>query len=221
MNDLSVVMITLNEEKAIKKVVSDIKRAVPEAEIIIVDSSSDKTPEIAQAMGCKVIRQYPPQGYGNAMILALTSATKDIIITLDCDDTYPAEKIPELVEWIKNGYDVVNATRLNKKPKNMPIGNYMANWFFAKLTRLVHGFNTTDVHSGMRAYKKEVIQSLDWNPNGAAFPVELLIKPVISGYKLKEIPIDYKERIGTPTLDKFAAVKWTTKRILDLKFSSK
>lgn len=220
MQNLSVVLITLNEEKAIEKVIRDIKNVVPNAEIVVVDSSKDRTPDIAKQLGCNVIRQFPPQGYGNAMILALTSATNDIIVTLDCDDTYPTEKITDLVEWINKGYDVVNATRLSKRPKNMPFGNYLANWFFAKLTKIMFGINTTDVHSGMRAYKKEVIHSLTWEPNGAALPVELLIKPVINGYKFKEVEIDYNERIGTPTVNKLDSVKWTLKRIFKLKFNS-
>ncbi|HEW92194.1 MAG TPA: glycosyltransferase family 2 protein [Thermotogaceae bacterium] len=218
MTNLSVVMITLNEEKAVKKVVTDIKNVVPHAEIIVVDSSSDSTPEIAKGLGCRVIRQYPPQGYGIAMETALKSAKNDVIVTLDCDDTYPTEKIPELVKWIDKGYDIVNASRLTKRPKNMPVANYLANWFFAFLTRLVHGIDTSDVHSGMRAYRREVIHSIEWDAPGAAFPVELLIKPIQNGYRFKEIGIDYKERMGEVTVNRLSSVVWTIKRIFKLKF---
>lgn len=220
MSNISVVMITLNEEKAISKVITDIQKVVPESEILIVDSSNDRTPDIASNLGCKVIRQFPPKGYGRAMELALISASNDIIITLDCDDTYPTEKIPELVYWIEQGYDIVNGSRLaNKKPKNMPFGNYLANWFFAYATKVLFGIHTTDVHSGMRAYKKEMIHNVQWNPAGAAFPVELLIKPIQKKYKMKEIPIKYNERIGEVTLGKFSSTWWTIKRLYRLKFS--
>ncbi|QXO93528.1 glycosyltransferase family 2 protein [Methanospirillum purgamenti] len=219
MSNISVVMITLNEERAISKVINDINCIVPDSEILIVDSSTDKTPDIAHELGCKVIRQYPPQGYGKAMELALMSANNEIIITLDCDDTYPTKKIPELVYWMEQGYDIVNASRLgNKKPKNMPFGNYLANWFFAFSTKLLFGIQTTDIHSGMRAYKKEMIHNIQWNPAGAAFPVELLIKPIQMGYKMKEIPIDYNERIGDVTMRAFSSTMWTIKRLFHLKF---
>ena len=72
--NLTVAMITRNEEKAIAKVVTDIRRAVPDAEVLVVDSSSDRTAEIAESLGARVIRQFPPRGYGPAMDTALRSA---------------------------------------------------------------------------------------------------------------------------------------------------
>jgi Glycosyl transferase family 2 len=69
--DISIVMITMNEEKAVGKVIGDIQRLLPAAEIVIVDSSRDATPEIAAALGATVIRQFPPKGYGRAMDLSI------------------------------------------------------------------------------------------------------------------------------------------------------
>lgn len=206
-------MISLNEEKAVANVIQGIKSQVPEAEVLIVDSSTDKTAEIALSCGAKVIKQYPPRGYGKAMELALKSASGDIIITMDCDNTYPCEDIPKLIELIEKGYDLVNTTRVQKKPKYMPFNNFLANRFFAFLTQLRHGITVTDVHSGMRAYRKELIHSLDWKPEGPAFPVELLIKSIKKGYKYIEVPINYNERIGKTTLKKFQSTIWTIKRI--------
>jgi glycosyltransferase involved in cell wall biosynthesis len=212
-------MITLNEEKAIERVVKDIKKIVPADDILIVDSSDDKTPFIAQSLGVRVVRQYPPQGYGRAMELALKSANNDIIVTMDCDSTYPAESIPELVKWINKGFDVVNASRLlYKRPQSMPFANYFANWLFAFVTRILFGIKTTDVHSGMRAYHREMIYNIDWDTSGPALPVELLIKPIIKGYKFKEIGIDYKERLGEITLRRWSSTYWTFKRIFKLKW---
>jgi glycosyltransferase involved in cell wall biosynthesis len=80
---VSVSMLTMNEEGAIAKVVADLRAVVPEAEILIVDSSSDRTPEIAASLGCRVVRQFPPRGYGPAMDHALRDASGDIVVTLD------------------------------------------------------------------------------------------------------------------------------------------
>src|SRR5580658_7113173 len=102
-NSISVVMITLNEEGAIATVVNDIHKLYPQAEIVIVDSSSDRTAEIAADLGCKVIKQYPPQGYGPAMHQAFISASRDWVITMDCDATYPVEAIEQLLEKINEG----------------------------------------------------------------------------------------------------------------------
>jgi glycosyltransferase involved in cell wall biosynthesis len=95
---ITVAMITLNEEPAVGKVIAEIQAATAglDAEILVVDSSKDRTPEIATAAGARVVRQFPPQGYGRAMARALTEARGEVVITLDCDDTYPAERIPRL-----------------------------------------------------------------------------------------------------------------------------
>ena len=104
---ISVVMITLNEEKSVSKVIKDIMQVDPRIEINIVDSSSDKTGEIAENLGAKVIYQFPPIGYGPAMDKALNSANREIVITLDCDDTYPVNQIDNFSKLIgENNYDV-------------------------------------------------------------------------------------------------------------------
>src|SRR5262245_1727011 len=99
-NNLTVAMITMNEEKAIAKVIGDIRRVTPEAEILVVDSSKDRTAEIAEELGARVIKQFPPKGYGPAMDLALRSGTGKVVVTLDCDDTYPTEDIPRLAKIV-------------------------------------------------------------------------------------------------------------------------
>src|SRR5687767_9708168 len=128
---LTVSMITMNEEGAVAKVVADIWRVAPDAEILLVDSSKDRTAEIAESLGCRVIKQFPPQGYGPAMNRAVREASGDIVITLDCDDTYPVEEIPRLRKMVEDGFDLVNTTRVHKRPKAMPFANFLANRLFA------------------------------------------------------------------------------------------
>src|SRR5712691_2102665 len=113
---VTVSMITLNEERAVAKVVEGIRRVVPDAEIFLVDSSRDRTAEIAESLGCRVHKQFPPEGYGPAMDKAVREARGEIVITLDCDDTYPVEVIPRLVGMIDEGWDLVNASRLQTRP---------------------------------------------------------------------------------------------------------
>lgn len=210
---LTVSMITMNEEGAIAKVVRDIRAVAPDAEILVVDSSKDRTAEIAQELGCRVVKQFPPQGYGPAMDRAVREASGDIVITLDCDDTYPVEAIPEMVRLIGEGYDLVNTTRTWRRPKAMPFANFLANRFFAFGARVLHGLKTTDVHSGMRAYRKTMIDAVQWTPRGAALPVDMYVIPFRRGFRTIEIPIDYRERIGTTTLHRFSSTWWTFKRL--------
>lgn len=211
---LTVSMISMNEEGAVGKVIDDIKAVAPEAEILLVDSSSDNTPQIAQARGARVIRQYPPQGYGRAMERALRDASGDVIVTLDCDDTYPVSAIPVLAKLVaEEGYDIVNATRLARRPKAMPLPNYLANWLFAAIASLLAGTRTTDMHSGMRAYRKAMLDQLEFEAGGPALPVELWFKPLVLRFRAAEIPIEYRERIGQTTLNRWASTQWTFKRL--------
>ncbi len=210
---LTVSMITMNEEGAIAKVVRDIRGVAPDAEILVVDSSKDRTAEIATELGCRVIKQFPPQGYGPAMDRAVREASGDVVITLDCDDTYPVEAIPEMMRLIGEGYDLVNTTRTWRRPKAMPFANFLANRVFALGARVLHGLKTTDVHSGMRAYRKSMIDQVQWDPRGPALPVDMYIIPYRRGFKVAEIPIDYRERIGTTTLHRWSSTLWTFKRL--------
>ena len=210
---LTVSMITMNEEGAVAKVIQDIRRVVPHAEILLVDSSKDNTAEIAQALGCRVLKQFPPQGYGPAMDRAVREAAGEVVVTLDCDDTYPVEEIPRLVKLIAEGYDLVNTTRTWRRPKAMPFANFLANRAFALAARLLHGLKTTDVHSGMRAYRKSMIDAVQWSHRGPALPVDMYVIPFRRGFRVTEIPIDYRERIGTTTLHRFSSTWWTFKRL--------
>lgn len=209
----TVSMITMNEEKAVAKVVTDIRRVVPDAEILLVDSSRDRTAEIAEALGCRVIRQFPPQGYGPAMNRAVREARGEVVVTLDCDDTYPVDVIPRLVTMVEEGWDLVNTTRVKRRPRAMPFANFLANRLFALAARVIHGIRTTDLHSGMRAYRKSMIDAVQWSEKGPALPVDMLIIPYRRGFRVTDVVIDYRERIGQTTLRRWSSTMWTFRRI--------
>lgn len=216
---ISVVMITLNEEKSIRKVVTDINKIGPQIEILIVDSSTDKTAKIASELGVKVIKQLPPKGYSPAMDLALKSATKDVVVTLDCDDTYPVDKIiPFAKQILDEGYDVVDGDRLDTRPKNMPLINFIANKFFALIASVLFLKKINDLHSGMRAYKKSILQKLPYNPKSVSLPVELILWPIRLKMKVLFCPIKYRDRIGDSKLEPLKAAWWTIIRIIRSRF---
>ncbi len=214
-------MITMNEEKAVASVIADIRAALEdrEHEIVIVDSSRDRTAEIAEQLGARVVRQFPPQGYGNAMARVLRECRGEVAVTLDCDGTYPAGEIPRMADMVLSGdCDLVNASRLERRPSSMPWPNYLANWLFAVTGRLLVGVKSTDLHSGMRAYSQQVIERVKVDPNGPALPVELLLKPALLGFRIAEIFIPYGERIGETTLRRWDSTVWTFRRIFRLAF---
>lgn len=210
---VSCVLLTLNEERAIAKVVNDIRGVLPTAEIVVVDSSTDNTAKIAEELGCTVVRQFPPKGYGWAMDAGLRKASGEYVITLDCDDTYPVEAIDDLISRMDKGADLVSASRLGKRPEAMHFSHYVANWVFAFCSRILCNAHSTDVHTGMRAYRKTMLEDFPYEPEGMALPVELQIGPYCLGYRCEEMFINYKPRIGDSKIVPIPGTIWTFKRI--------
>ena len=154
------------------------------------------------------------------MDAALRSASGSVVVTVDCDDTYPAERIPDFTRLVlEEGYDLVDGSRLKSKPKAMPWINYLANVGFAVLASLLFLRRLTDLHSGMRAYRKSMIDELRYDAKGAALPVELLLRPIRMGKRCKVVFIDYRQRIGVSTMTPLQSAWWTLKRILRARFS--
>jgi glycosyltransferase involved in cell wall biosynthesis len=216
---LAIAMISRNEEGAVAGVMNEIRAVLGDVTVVLVDSSTDRTADIATELGATVVRQVPPKGYGPAMMLALKTAAEHslVVLTLDCDGTYPVAAIPQIASMIVDGgFDLVNASRLKQRPKAMPVANWLANTTFAVTTRVLFGLPVTDVHSGMRGYRSSMLREVDFDAQGPALPVELLIKPACLGFKVTEIGIDYRERVGQTTLNRFESTVWTFKRMFRL-----
>jgi glycosyltransferase involved in cell wall biosynthesis len=218
---VSVVMPTLNEEKAIPVMVEQIRKhtADYDTEIVVVDSSTDRTPEVARELGCRVIQQ-PKQGHGVALRSAIAAAQHDIIITTDCDNTYPMEFVPKLVDLLQNqGYDLVSCNRLTKQlGTEMPFMNKLGNKAFALMVRLLYGIPVHDVTTGMFALKRKLANTILWETN-YSFPCELIVRSVRGGFQHKEIDIPYRLRIGEVTLNRWRSGKAYLRCILKYRFN--
>lgn len=201
-DDLTVAMATYNEEEAIESVLTDIDHVTDgEASVVCVDGSTDRTPEIAEAHGARVVRQ-EPRGYGVAVERALREAGTPVVLTTDCDDTYPMERIPDFLQLINDGYDVVSGDRITRGAETMPRLNRFGNKAFAAIASLLTGTRVRDTTTGMRMYRREVIRDIEWTEN-TGLSAELLLRPLMRGYRIKEVEIDYRERLGETKLDPF------------------
>ena len=199
-DDLSVVMGTYNEEEAIGTVLSDIDEITDgRAEVVCVDGSDDRTPEIAREHGARVIEQ-EPQGYGVAVREAILTPDRPVVVTTDCDDTYPMEALPEFLAEINDGADVVSGDRLYHGAEAMPAFNRLGNHAFAAVASLLMGERVHDTTTGMRAYRRDVVEEIGWTEN-TGLSAELLIRPLMRGYDVRERPIRYAERLGETKLD--------------------
>jgi len=207
---ISVVLPCRNEEKAIGVCVKKIKTALKKEkikqkdyEIIVSDSSIDKSPEIAKKLGAKVIK-HNLVGYGNAYIQGLKHAKGDYIIMGDADNTYDFLQIPEFIKQLDKGYDLIIGSRLLGKIEKgampfshrrfgTPIMNLLLRIFFKK--------KVSDCNSGFRAIKKQALDKLNLKTRGMEFASEMVMKAAKHNLKIKEIPITYSKRIGDSKLD--------------------
>jgi glycosyltransferase involved in cell wall biosynthesis len=200
LDDVTVAMGTYNEAEAIDTVLSDIEDVTDgRASVVCVDGSSDRTPEIAREHGATVIEQ-EPQGYGVAVAAALRAADTPVVVTTDCDDTYPMERIPDFLERINEGYDVVSGDRLYRGADARPAFNRFGNAAFAAIASLLAGERVHDTTTGMRAYRKDIVEDIEWTQN-TGLSAELLIRPLCRDYDVIEEPIEYAERLGETKLD--------------------
>lgn len=198
---LSIVIASYNEENAAMKVLDDINRITNgESEIILVDSSTDSTPLIAKEMGITVVRQFPPQGIGTALIEGFNHCTREYILTIDLDGSYPIEAIPEILDCLTKGYEFVSVVRLNGiHTPNMTKTNLLGNYFFVLLVRLLYLRKIHDVTSGMRGFTRTFMEENRWETN-YGLSSEMLIKAILNKYRIKELHYPYYPRIGQTKL---------------------
>jgi len=209
MTGVSIVIPTMNEEETISDVISKAKKTLEDLnlpyEIVVVDNSSDKTPEIAESLGAKVIKGV--KGYGKAYIEGFKIAKGDYIVMLDADGTYNPEEIPKLLEpLIKNKADVVLGSRFKGKilPKAMPIlHRYIGNPLLTWIMNFLFKTNISDSHSGMRAFKKDVLSKIKLVCPGMEFASEMLIEVARKNLRIAEVPITYYPRRGQSKLKSF------------------
>ena len=202
-DDVAVVMGTYDEERAVGRVLDDVARVTDgRAETVCVDSSSDRTPEIAREKGARVIEQ-EPQGYGVAVREAVLAPDRPVVVTTDCDDTYPMERLPDFLDLVNAGADVVSGDRISRGAATMPAFNRFGNRAFAALASALAGRRLHDVTTGMRAYRRDLLHEIEWTEN-TGLSAELLLRPVMRGYDVVETAIGYDERVGETTLDPIA-----------------
>jgi glycosyltransferase involved in cell wall biosynthesis len=194
----SIIIPTRNEEEAIAKVLCSIPEEIQKkTEIIVVDSSEDKTPIIAKKLGAKVIK-VKKKGKGYAMKLGAKIAKSDVLIFLDGDGTDPPQYIPKLLDKIKK-YDLVLASRNLKnrysdKKYKIIFAIYIP---FVKSFFKLLGFNVKgDPLAGFRAIKKDTWNMLNLKSNDFLIETEMNLKAIEYNLKIGEISIPILPRCG-------------------------
>ena len=208
--ELSVILPTLNEEQTIETCIRKIQNVFENqgifGEIIVSDSSTDKTPEIARALGARVIHPIS-RGYGCAYTEAFAHTRGRYIIIGDADNTYDFNEIPLLIDEMEKGFDLVVGSRFRGTIKDgamTPLHRYIGNPILTFVLNRVFHTNFTDTHSGFRAIRSDALKRLHLQSYGMEFASEMLINASREGLKISEVPITYYPRITPSKLASFS-----------------
>ncbi|UVE50737.1 glycosyltransferase family 2 protein [Haloferax larsenii] len=207
---LSVVMPTLNEEDGIAQCIEWIKNALEElqvyGEIIVSDSSTDRTPEIADEMGAIVVEP-DKKGYGYAYLYAFERTRGDYIAMGDADCTYDFEELPKLLNLVRAGEaDMAMGSRLEGEilPGSMPpLHEHVGNPLLTKFLNVFYGAGVSDAHSGMRVFSRKAWETMDCDSTGMEFASEMIMEAGAKDLEIAEKPITYHPREGEANLESF------------------
>ncbi|MCJ7696680.1 MAG: glycosyltransferase family 2 protein [Anaerolineaceae bacterium] len=200
MNNIAILIPCLNEETTIYKVVKDFKQVLPEALIYVGDNNStDNTSEEASKAGAIIINEYR-RGKGHVVKAMFERVNADIYIMVDGDDTYPANRVLDLIKpIIDNEADMVIGSRLCYGNKGLIVKgfkpmNLFGNLIYRKMVNWIFKSDLTDILSGYRVFNNKVIKTIPLFLKGFEVETELTIKAIERGFRIKEIPVDLSER---------------------------
>lgn len=210
MTILSVVIPAYNEEDGIAEIAcrvlsveKDLQKAgIDQLELLIVDDGSrDRTADVASKIpGVTLIRHPRNKGYGAALKTGFSKAKGELIGFLDADGTYPPEYFPQLCVAAMNGIDLVIGSRMAGEESQMPLTRRIGNFFFANLLTFLSRQKVTDSASGMRVFKREVLEQIYPLPDGLNLTPVMSTRALHEGIRIGEIPIPYSERVGRSKL---------------------
>jgi len=203
---LTVVVAAYNEEEGIAPTICELKQVLFEPQLVVVDGkSSDRTVELAKDLGAEVLLQRG-KGKGDAISQGLDHLNGDscYVAFIDADYTYPAKHLKEMVYVLDQHPEVgmVLGDRFSKIYELESDRNqfYLGNRILGFAHRVFNGVNLNDPYSGLRIVRSDVLKG--WKPKSEGFDIEAEINHHVtkSGYKIVELPIKYRKRLGKKKL---------------------
>jgi glycosyltransferase involved in cell wall biosynthesis len=197
---VSIVIPAFNEENGVARVVQHIRTILTQAgwthEIIVVDDGSeDATAERARDAGATVLRHISNRGYGASLKTGIVAAEHEFICITDADGTYPAERIPELLQGLETA-DMVVGARIGKKVA-IPLVRKPAKWVLNQLANYITASKIPDLNSGLRAFRRDAArQYFHFLPDQFSFTTTITMAMHCDKYAVCYVPIDYAKRTG-------------------------
>jgi len=203
---ITVVIPALDEERGIGSTIIELKQVLEDPHYLVVDGNSmDSTAEVARRMEAEVLTQ-EGRGKGRAIAQALERIHWETryVVFIDADFTYPAEYIRKMIEILDSDPDVgmVTGNRFNERFELKAMGNayYIGNRLLAWMQRSLNGVRLKDPLTGLRVVRCEILR--DWRPKSKGFDVEAELNHHVKrmGYRMVEVPINYRKRLGEKKL---------------------
>ena len=212
--ELSIVIPALDEEVTVGDFVEWCHEGLAAAgitgEVVIVDSSSDRTSEIALEHGARVLRT-PRRGLGRAYIDALPYARGEYILMGDADCTYDFRQLAPFVEQLHSGYEFVMGSRWagSIEPGAMPwLHQYLGTPVTTWILNFLYGSRFSDIHCGMRAIRRDSFARMNLTSQSWEYASEMVLKSVRMDLRTAEVPVRFlKDREGRESHHKRAG--WT------------
>ncbi len=201
-----VIVATLNEEEGIGPTLAELRDTLEDPMFLVVDgNSTDRTVEIAEEMGAEVLFQ-EGKGKGDAIAHAIKHFDSDMkyVVFIDADFTYPAGYLSEMIRILEENPEVgmVTGNRFNHKYEltSMTDPFFVGNRFLALAQLLLNRVNLRDPLTGLRVVRWRVLKH--WKPKSKGFDIEAEMNHRVErlGYKIIEIPIHYRSRLGEKKL---------------------
>jgi glycosyltransferase involved in cell wall biosynthesis len=191
---ISVVAVNLNEEHTIEQVLTNIPPYIDE--VLVIDGhSKDKSPIIAKKLGYPVLLQ-EGKGRGAAFKTGFRHAQGDIIVMLSTDGNERSGDIEKLVNKIREGYDLVIASRFGQgKSHDVTAIRKVGNWGLTQMINMVSGLSLRDSQNGFRAIRRAALNQMNIEANGFDIEAEMTLKAGKLGLKVAEVPTIEDERM--------------------------
>jgi glycosyltransferase involved in cell wall biosynthesis len=193
------VMPAYNAAATLERTVADIPAGSVDEILLVDDGSRDDTVELARRLGLRVIAHPHNRGYGanqKTCYSAALATDADIVVMIHPDYQYDSRVIPHLVGFIELGIcDVVLGSRIRTRGEalggGMPIWKYLANRALTIVENVALGQNLGDFHSGLRAYRRTVLETVPFlaNSDDFVFDTQFLVQCVYLGFRLGDVPV--------------------------------
>jgi glycosyltransferase involved in cell wall biosynthesis len=199
---LSVIIPAYNEEKTLESVVLEVLKLPQVVEVIIVDDgSTDKTPQVCDQLAripkVRAVRMPRNGGKCEALKAGFAISIGEIVIVQDADLEYDPNEIPDVIQPILEGRaEVVYGSRflVRKAARVLYFYHYVANKGLTLLSNLLTNVNFTDVETGYKAFRGDIIRNMVITSRGFGVEIEITAKIAKLGCAIYEVPISYYGR---------------------------